>query len=106
MAVLSPASREVLWDPVLQALGEDTDAVYLHVDLDVLDARAGRANAWAGEGGLGREELLDVVERAVALCPVRAVGFASYDPAEDPEGAVARVAVEVAERVAGAAEGR
>lgn len=99
VAVISPGTLGTLAPPVLRALGEDTDAVYLHVDLDVLDASVGRANAWAGSGGLSRKALLGVVERAVAVCPVGAVGLASYDPAHDPGGAVARVAVEVAERV-------
>lgn len=62
VTVISPETLSALAPPVFRDLGERTDAVYLHVDLDVLDASVGRANAFAGPGGLSGEDLLELAE--------------------------------------------
>lgn len=80
----------------LAGLRERSGGVYVHVDLDVLDASVGRANAYATAGGLSREGLAAALARILEACPVRAVTFASYDPAADEDGGAARAAVEAA----------
>lgn len=85
---------------VLRSLGERVDDVYVHVDLDVLDRSVGMANAYAEEGGFTIGELRSFLEEAMSRCPVRVVGFASYDPSTDRDGKVCDAAVEIAGAIA------
>ncbi len=68
--------------------------VYVHVDLDVLDAgKVGKANEFASEGGLSAEELEEALGMICERFAVAACGIASYDPAFDADGRVLRAAV-------------
>lgn len=89
-----------------RALGQRTDGVCLHLDLDVLDPSVGRANAYVTAGGLSRSDLRGVVEAAVASCDLRVVTFASYDPSADEEAGVCEAALEVAGAFAARKAGR
>jgi arginase len=85
----------------LQALGvalDDLSArvgrVYVHVDLDVLDAeKVGKANEFAAEGGPNEEELQAALGMVWERFEVAAAGMASYDPAFDANGRVLRAAI-------------
>lgn len=68
----------------------------VHVDLDVLDATEGRANAYAVGVGLSRAELLGAIESASRHCRVAAGALTAYDPSYDAEGRIARTAIDVA----------
>lgn len=96
ITVISAEEATTKAPAALRRLGEDTDGVYVHLDLDVLDPSAGRANEYARAGGFSPEGLGTLLQAVVDHCPVRAVGFTSYDPSVDPEGAVARTAVGLA----------
>lgn len=65
---------------------DDADGVYLHVDVDVLDPSAGPANAYATPGGVGADDLVDVVTTLRRRLQLRAVAFTAYDPGYDPQG--------------------
>jgi arginase len=80
-------------EPALAALARRVRTVYLHIDLDVLDPLAGRANAFAPAGGLTRGELIDAVRLVGEHFTIAAAGIASYDPGHDAEGAVFSAAV-------------
>jgi arginase len=80
----------------LEALGRRIDQLYVHVDLDVLDASEGRANAYAGGRGLSRAELLGAVELAGRHCRLAAGAISAYDPTYDADGRIARIAIDVA----------
>jgi arginase len=70
------------------------DRVYVHLDLDVLDAGSvGRANGFAPEGGLDAETLLAALGMVRGRFAVAAVGIASYDPSFDANGRVLRTAL-------------
>jgi arginase len=84
----------------LASLAGRVDAVYVHLDLDVLDTSEGIANAYAAAGGLAIAELLDVVRACLAKLPVRAVGIAAYDPDFDPSGTIASVGARLVEALA------
>jgi arginase len=77
------------------------DEVYLHVDLDVLDPSEGRANGYAVTGGLTGGMLRDAVTQVRRHCRVGAASFTAYDPACDPEGRIAVLAVELAGAMTG-----
>jgi arginase len=68
--------------------------VYVHVDLDVLDARkVGKANEFALEGGPDAEELAAALGMVRERFKVVAAGIASYDPTFDADGRILRVAI-------------
>jgi arginase len=68
--------------------------VYVHVDLDVLDAgKVGKANEFAVKGGPDAEELQAALGMVRERFEVAAVGIASFDPAFDADGRILRVAI-------------
>ena len=82
-------------EAALRELAERVDSVYLHVDLDALDADEGRANQYAAPGGPTAEELVAHVETVRALLPVEAMALTAYDPAADPERRVLDLALKL-----------
>jgi arginase len=86
----------------LDALREQVDAVYLHIDLDVLDPSAGRANPFAAEGGLQADELARAIDAVAERFAIRAATFTAYWPESDPERAVPNIARMAFDRVVAA----
>ena len=80
----------------LEGLGRRVDHLYVHVDLDVLDASEGRANGYAGGRGLSRTDLVGAIATAGRHCRVAAGAISAYDPSFDAEGRIARTAIDVA----------
>lgn len=78
----------------LDGLKTGVGRVYVHLDLDVLDAeKVGRANGFATEGGLSAEQLLAALGMVSGRFEVVAVGIASYDPTFDRDGRVLSAAL-------------
>lgn len=108
---LDPAERERLSSsaihhvepdalgPAVEDLSSRVEAVYLHIDLDVLNPSVGRANRFAVEGGLSADELAAIAEHVAGLFAIRAVAFTSYEPECDPNGAIPKVAGHVLDRL-------
>jgi arginase len=68
--------------------------VYVHLDLDVLDAgKVGKANEFAVEGGPDAEELAAALGMVRERFKVVAAGIASYDPTFDADGRILRAAI-------------
>jgi arginase len=85
----------------LDALKTRVDRVYVHLDLDVLDAgKVGKANEFAVEGGPNAEELQATLGMVRERFEVAAIGIASYDPTFDADGRVLRAAVASARSLA------
>jgi arginase len=89
-------------DRAFGSLAGRVDAVYLHLDLDVLDLSVGIANAYSAAGGPSAEELMAVLRSCLAKLPIRAVALTAYDPDFDPAGTVAEVAAGLIEVLAAA----
>ena len=87
-------------DAALDELATRVDAVYVHIDLDVLDPSVARANVLAVEGGLDTEQL----ERALAAISSRfeiaAAALTAYDPSQDHENRVPGIAARLAGELA------
>ncbi len=83
----------------LDALSDHVDAVYVHVDLDVLDPSVGRANPWTVAGGLQTEELAEAIDAIGERFAIRAAAFTAYWPESDPEGAIPKAARTVFDRL-------
>lgn len=90
------------------ALGSALDAltrrgvrsVYVHLDLDVLDAAWAPANEFAPEGGLLPDQITACVGEVTRRFAVAAATAASYDPAWDREDRVLGAALGFLEQVA------
>jgi arginase len=90
-------------DDLEAALAElNVEAVYVHIDLDVLDPSEGRANGWAVDGGLRAEELDLALDRIASRFEIAAAAFTAYDPAEDPDGRIPKIAASLVPRLLGA----
>jgi arginase len=84
----------------LDDLAARVDRVYLHVDIDVLDAAAGRANEYAAPGGPDLSGLLAALEIVTGRLALAAAAITAYDPACDEDGRVLEAARRVAAQIA------
>lgn len=85
------------FEPVLERLTRHADQVYLHIDLDVHDPAEAPTNFYNAPGGLRASEVREAIELIGQHIPVAGGGLASYDPAYDPDGKTAEIAVGVLE---------
>lgn len=100
--LLEPASlTEPNLDRWLSAMQAEGDRLLVHVDLDVLDPKHGRANEFAVDGGLSPDEILRVIAVAKRRFDVVALELASYDPACDGDGRVAKAGARIVREVFG-----
>ena len=102
--VIDPASLRTSLRPALAGLAEHADRIYVHLDLDVLDADVAKANSYAVGGGLtieGVEYALSEISRSNRIA---AVTLSAYEPAADTDGAGARAAITLICAAAGLAE--
>jgi len=96
------ASRVIEADAVgvldaLETLRARVPAVYLHVDLDVLDPSEAQANSFAVPGGLSAEQLLGVVGAVRERFELVAAAITAYNPEVDPEERVPGIARRLAD---------
>ncbi|AUV82437.1 hypothetical protein C2R22_12955 [Salinigranum rubrum] len=91
-----PDSFASFVDP-LSSLQTRVDGVYLHIDLDVLDAtRIGPANGFAPPGGLSLDLLQDAIRMVGKRFEIRAAALTAYDPTYDEDERVLTAAFELA----------
>lgn len=76
----------------LDTLRERVDAIYVHLDLDVLDPKEARANELAAPHGLSPDELAAALAEIGDRFEVAALALSAYDPMYDPEGRVCQAA--------------
>lgn len=86
-------------DDALEELSGRVDAVYVHIDLDVIDASVARANALSVEGGPGVEELEQALDSVSERFEIAAAALTAYDPSADPESRVPPIAAVLARRL-------
>ncbi len=87
--------------PALDAMARrGVERVYIHLDVDVLDAAWAPANEFAPKGGLLPDQLATCVGEVTARFGVAAAAVASYDPAWDREDRVLSAALGFLEQVA------
>jgi arginase len=86
-----------LFESALDELRSRVSRVYLHVDLDSVDAAEATANEYAATGGPSVDRLVECVRDVRQRFTVAAAAITAYDPAFDPDGR----AVAAARRLAG-----
>ena len=64
--------------------------VYLHIDLDVLDATEATVNQYSSTGGLTLAELLEAVRVVAEARPIAAAAITAYDPLHDKDASALR----------------
>jgi arginase len=84
----------------LGGLAARADAVYLHVDLDSLDASVGRVNEYAAPDGPSLEQLILAIDAVFDRVPVAGAALTADDPAFDTDGRVLAAARAVAHTIA------
>ena len=93
VALIEPKKLRSELPRTLRSIGQHVDRMYVHLDLDVLDADLAAANSFAVTGGLTVED----VEYALALISVdfriAGVTLSAYDPATDTDGAAGAAAI-------------
>jgi arginase len=91
--VVQPSRMRAELSQRLKSIGHHVDRMYIHLDLDVLDAAVATANSYAVSGGLSVED----VEHAVSLIrqqfEIAAVTLSAYEPSADVDGRAARAAI-------------
>jgi arginase len=85
----------------LERLG--AERVYLHLDLDVVDAGELVANRYAAGGGPSLERVEAAIERVFDRFPVAGAALTAYDPSFDRDGAAERGAIRLLSALARAA---
>lgn len=85
----------------LGTLASRVGGTYVHLDLDVLDATEGKANAYATPGGLTADEVGHALSAVRRSCGMDVLTLASYEPGADPEGAVCDAAIRAVEAAVG-----
>jgi arginase len=98
-SAIASADAESL-EGALDELARRVDAVYVHIDLDVLDPSDGLANSLAVEGGFSADELEGALAAIQARFEVPAAALTAYDPLFDPDGRIPPPAARLAGRLA------
>lgn len=77
------------------ALAARVDVLYVHVDLDVLDADEARANDWAVTGGPTTDELCGAIAVLGSTGKVGGAALTALDPTSDPTQRTVQAATRV-----------
>jgi arginase len=89
-------------------IAERSAAVYVHIDLDVLDPSEGRVNHYASPGGLSCADVTWAIREITSNFYFTAAALTAYDPAVDTDGraleAAAAIALVLIERAPAPAE--
>jgi arginase len=81
--------------PAATKLREHVDEIYLHVDIDVLNATHYPANEFPAAGGLSLEELTEAIRFIGSQFSIRAVALTAYNPDYDPEEKTLRAGLQL-----------
>jgi arginase len=87
-------------EAALDELATRVDAVYVHIDLDVLDPSVARANVLSVEDGLDVGQLEQALTAISSRFEIAAAALTAYDPSQDRESRVPEVATTLARRLA------
>jgi arginase len=83
----------------LEELSREVDAVYVHIDLDVIDPSVARANPLSVEGGFDAGQLEQALTAIAGRFEIAAAAMTAYDPSVDSEGRVPPIAAALAQRL-------
>lgn len=91
--VIEPRKLRSDLAPSLTSIRQHVQKIYVHLDLDVLDAKVATANRYAVSGGLTIEDVEYALSRIGGELPIAGLTLSAYDPSTDREGAAAKAAI-------------
>jgi arginase len=91
--VVSPVNLRRTLGATLDKIRERVADMYVHLDLDVLDATVARANSYALTGGLSLEDVEYSLSEIRGRFRTAGITLSAYDPAADADGVAARAAI-------------
>ncbi len=78
---------------VLASIKQHVPNMYVHLDLDVLDARVAAASSFAVSDGLTVEDVEYALSEIAGQFQIAGITLSAYDPAADTNGAAAEAAI-------------
>jgi arginase len=93
VSVVDPARLRTKLGPALDKIRERVEDIYVHLDLDVLDATVARANSYALSGGLTLEDAEYSLSEIRSRFRTAGITLSAYDPAGDSDGLAAQAAI-------------
>jgi arginase len=105
VTVVGPDAGMQAFADALDELRTRVGRVYVHLDLDVLDAaKVGMANEYGIRGGMDAGQLQEALGMVNERFAIAAAGIASYDPSFDTDGSVLSAATAGAKILTGLAD--
>ncbi|HJQ10351.1 MAG TPA: arginase family protein [Gemmatimonadaceae bacterium] len=101
VSVVAPRHLREQLSTRLQGLSEHVERIYVHLDLDVLDASIAAANTFAVSGGLTLDDMRYALSTIAGRLEITAVTLSAFDPEADRHGAAARAAIDLISTAAG-----
>ena len=93
VGVVDPARLRTKLGPALDKVRSRVEDMYVHLDLDVVDAAVARANSYALAGGLTLEDADYCLSEIRGRFRTTGITLSAYDPAGDSDGLAARAAI-------------
>ncbi len=84
----------------VSAIDPEITGLYVHLDLDVLDAAVATVNIYSESGGVDGDQLDALLATLLETQPVRAVSLTAYDPGRDTENRVPPIANRLLQTIA------
>lgn len=86
-------------EAALDSIARRATAIYLHLDLDVLDPDVARANSYGVPGGLSVDQVEVLVQRIATAAPIAAAAITAYAPEVDSDGRAGAAAESIIRRL-------
>jgi len=93
VAVIEPRKLHSDLARALASIRQRVQQMYVHLDLDVLDASVAAANSFAVKGGLTVEDVEYALSEIARQFRIAGITLSAYDPAADTDGAAAKAAI-------------
>jgi arginase len=91
--VADPAHLRTTLGASLDNIRQRVEDMYVHLDLDVLDAKVARANSYSLSGGLSLEDAEYSLSEIRGRFRTAGITLSAYDPAGDTDGSAAQAAI-------------
>ncbi len=95
VGVVTPRQLRETLPRQLQILSEHVDRIYVHLDLDVLDAGVAAANSFAVTGGLTLDDAHYALSTIAEKLAISGITLSAFDPEADTDGSAARAAIDL-----------